>query len=239
MRQTIIRKRRFLGFMVVLCGLSLPGFQCLIDCPLLPSSGASDDSVSVQMVAAAKAELEQTHANVTIIWAGGHQGDGQPMQAPADTKAWDFLALTVDPDGTGVWLMHYDGTWTVTPLEHEPLGIEYTSMSVVTMDVVEAWGLALAAGYQPPFNSWELFKPLNPNVPNIIYVFNMIDGSHVIVDTVTGQVTQERDAWDCYQQCREAYIDCCDSCRENAPGDPDCYDQCDQDRNECDNDCGS
>lgn len=117
------------------------------------------------------------------------------------------------------------------------MGLEFLDLTQVGMDVVEAWTLAQAAGFGPLFRSWELLKPLNPNVANIIYVFNMPDGTYVIVDTITGAVTQERDTWDCYMRCREQYISCCDSCRENSPGDPDCYDICDENRSDCDLSC--
>lgn len=237
MTKVLSRNHWLVNGFLIFCSLGLTGLECL---PWLPEppGGPLEDSVSVQMVAAATAEIKKTNPQAIIIWAGGHRGDEQPLQAPAETNVWDFLAVAVESTGTSAWYMHYDGSWSIEKLNYDPMGIEYTDIGVVTMDVIEAWDLALAAGYQPPLRSWEMFKPLNPNVPNINYVFNMPDGSFIIVDSVTGEVSQERDRWDCSRQCREAYLDCCDDCREHQSGDSACYAGCDAARNECDNECG-
>jgi hypothetical protein len=224
-----------LSTLVGLCFL-VSGVDCLF-CECFCSGTPSDDSVSVQMVAAATTEIRKIDAAAKICWAGGCKDDGTNLDAPADTGIWNFLAVSVTGEGTRAWYMTYDGTWMTSELGGQPMGVEFMDLMQVTQDVVEAWGLALAAGYSPPFRSWELFKPINPNVPNPIFVFNMPDGSFVIVDTVTGEVSQERDAWDCYTECREAYIECCDDCRENSPGDPECYDNCDASRRGCDDSC--
>ncbi|MBP7937758.1 MAG: hypothetical protein KA354_24225 [Phycisphaerae bacterium] len=232
--------RRLSPGIVVSC---LLGMICLAfggvcrPCPFLISVPTADDSVCTRMVAAATAEIRKTHAAAQICWAGGRREDGTELQMPAETNVWDFLAIALTPQGVQGWYMTYNRTWTTVDLESDPLGLEFLDLTQVTMDVVEAWTLAQAAGFGPFFRSWELLKPLNPNVANIIYVFNMPDGSYVIVDTVTGTVTQERDAWGCYTRCREQYISCCDWCRENWPGDPECYDGCDQSRYECDQGC--
>jgi len=71
-----------------------------------------------------------------------------------------------------------------------PFGIEFLDLTVVGMDVVEAWSIAVDAGYQPPAQWWILFKSLNPTSDNPLYVFPTATG-YLLVDTVTGEVTFE------------------------------------------------
>ena len=226
-------------FWLVVCTLGaglISGLTCLPSSPLLLPGVPADDSVSVQMVAAATTEIRKTNAAAVIAWAGGHRGDNEPLQAPSETNVWDFLAVAVEGSGATAWLMHYDGSWSIEQLTSLPMGVEYTSMTAVTMDVVEAWSKVLAAGYQPPFKSWELFKPLNPNVLNPIIVFNMPDGSFVIVDSVTGEVSQERGLLDCFQPCRSEFVTCVERCSEDS--DSTCRAGCDDEVDTCNSGCG-
>jgi len=71
-----------------------------------------------------------------------------------------------------------------------------------------------------------------------------MDGSFVLVNTVTGEVSRERqiigqsrDTWNCLDSCRERYGNCLDNCREDWPGEPWCYEHCDESRVECDDGC--
>ena len=148
------------------------------------------DSVSAFWVVKATDEVRDVHPDAFIVWAGGHDGTGAPLETANDTNAWDFTAVALDGDGVRTWGLHYDGEWTITPSEFPPFGIVYTDLTEVTMDVVAAWDLAVAAGYEPPFDSWSMFKPLHPGAENHVYVFSGAVG-FIIVDTVTGEVTVE------------------------------------------------
>lgn len=226
---------------LILCGIVMgltSGLNCLKNCPLFVPGSPSEDGVSVRMIAAAETEIRKAIPTAIVVWGGGRRGDDQSMKAPGETDTWDFLAAAASESSASYWSMHYDGAWSIQPLSTQPMGIVLESMTGVSMDAVEAWSRVVQAGYEPPFRTWEVLHPLNPNVVNPIIVFNMPDGGYLIVDSVTGEVSQERDAWDCHQECREAYLNCCDECREHSPGDPDCYDGCDQARQECDNECG-
>ena len=157
-----------------------------------PLAGApSDDAVSIPMIAAADAQIKETAATAFIIWAGGRDGDGNSLNAAADTNVWDFVAISLDNGDAPAWRLSYDGTWTVEALAEPPFGILFQDLYAnLGMDVVEAWTLAVDAGYNPPFSTWEVFQPLNPSVENIIYVFPASVG-FVIVDSVTGEVHVE------------------------------------------------
>mgnify|MGYP000591045640 CR=1 FL=1 len=210
--------------------------------PGAPDRAPGDDSVSLQYIAAADARIKEQARSAMIIWAGGRAGSGVPLETPGQTDTWDFYAMSDNGSELAAWWLTWTGTWSVTATDGIPWGIEFQDMTSVGMDVVEAWDLAVDAGYLPPFESWQVFKPLNPNVPNPVYVFP-VTGGWVIVDTVTGEVTAERntatdrDAWECLDDCRNGYLDCVDACREHAPGDPDCYDECSRERDACDAAC--
>lgn len=155
------------------------------------ASPIGDDSVSRQKIAEATAEVRQTNENAYIIWCGGREGGGNPLNAPGETNAWECLAIATEPV-LKAYRLNYDGQWTCEELTEVPFGIEFYDISQVAMDVVEAWQLAVDAGYNPPFAWWTVFKPLNPNVPHPIIVFRDNNvGRYVIVDTVTGEVTTE------------------------------------------------
>lgn len=223
--------------LVGLCLLS--GLDCLptLDCVWGPPV-TSPPGVSVRMIEDATTEIRKTQPEAIIIWAGGHKAGSDAMQSPADTDTWNFVALLNSETQVRAWLLTYNGgAWTTVEMSSEPVGIEFRDMREVERDVTESWDLAVAAGYSPPFKSWEQLKPLNPNVANPLHVFNMPDGGFVIVDTVTGEVNQERDDWACLAGCREVYINCCDDCRENDLDNADCYDACDAARAECEDTC--
>jgi len=116
---------------------------------------------------------------------------GCPITPAADTNVWDFIGLLNENPNVTAWWMTYDGgTWSIEQMAQPPFGMEYRTLTVVTMDVVEAWDLVVAAGYQPSFQWWSVFKSLHPNAVNPNYVFP-ISGGFALVDTVTGEVTQE------------------------------------------------
>jgi hypothetical protein len=157
-----------------------------------PLAGApGGNSVSLQMIADADAKIKQTDPAAIIIWAGGRIRDGSPLNTPDDTSVWDFIAVSQDNDVVSAWQLCYDGAWTVQPLAQPPFNIVFQDLlAYLGMDVVDAWALAVNAGFDPPFSYWEVFEPLNPHVENIIYVFPR-EGGFVIVDSVTGEVHHE------------------------------------------------
>ena len=157
-----------------------------------PLAGApSDDAVSIPMIAAADAQIKLTSASAFIIWAGGSDSTGSPLDAADDTNLWEFIAIALHDGDVSAWRLTYNGTWTVVALDEPPFGILFQDLHAnLGMDVVEAWTLAVDAGYDPPFSNWEVFQPLNPNVENIICVFPSSVG-FVIVDAVTGEVHVE------------------------------------------------
>jgi hypothetical protein len=156
--------------------------------PLTAAPG--DDSVSIEMILAAGEKIKEFNANAFIIWAGGRDGDNQPLNQAGDTNVWDFYAVD-----NGIQLqayqLKYDGDWLVAELAVPPFGIQFLDISQVTMDVVEAWDIAVDAGYPGPYNWWTVFKPLNPTVQNPGFVFRDSSGRYIIVDTVTGEVSVE------------------------------------------------
>ena len=87
-------------------------------------------------------------------------------------------------------MLQYDGTFTVTEKEFPSFGIEFRDLREVTMDIVEAWGIVVDAGFGPEFAWWTLFKPLNPGVENPMFVFPT-DTGFALVDSVTGEVVVE------------------------------------------------
>ena len=155
------------------------------------TSGPGDDSVSVQMIAAAADEIRNTDEDAIIVWAGGRDGDGQSLEQAGDTNTWDFVAVAMSETEIHAWQFYYDGDWS-TPVElaMPPFGITYIDLTAVGMDIVEAWGLWQDADIDPPFNSWELFQPLNPNIDNPLFVVPT-DNGFALVDTVTQEVWQE------------------------------------------------
>ena len=159
--------------------------------PVTFGSPPGEDSVSRQMIQAANDAVKEGARSAYIIWAGGNSGTGEPMNEPSDTAVFDFLAVAPDTFEVPSWRLHYDGEFAVTQTNEPVFGIEFLDLTTVGMDVVEAWGIVVDAGYLPPFAWWELFKPLNPNVPNPLFVFP-IPAGFVLVDTVTGEIFQER-----------------------------------------------
>jgi len=150
----------------------------------------SDDSVSLQYLHQAAEEIRTVDEAAMVIWAGGRDGDDQPLEAPGDTNVWDFKAVAMHDDEVRSWTLTYTGEWAVTEDPLPPFGIEFLDLTVVGMDVVEAWSIAVDAGYQPPAQWWILFKSLNPTSDNPLYVFPTATG-YLLVDTVTGEVTFE------------------------------------------------
>ena len=150
----------------------------------------AEDSVSIFWVFKAADELRDVNSNAFIIWAGGYDSTDGALTAADETDTWDFTAVAFEDDEVLTWNLHYDGEWTITQAEFPPFGILFTDVTAVVMDVVDAWDLAVAAGYEPPFSSWTLFQPLNPGAENPVYVFSAAVG-FIIVDTVTGEVTVE------------------------------------------------
>jgi len=148
------------------------------------------DSVSMFWVFKAADEMRDVNPDAFIIWAGGYDSMDGALDAADETDTWDFKAVAFAGTDVLAWDLHYDGEWTIAPLEFPPFGIVYTDLTAVTMDVVDAWDLAVAAGYEPPFDWWSMFKPLHPGAENHVYVFGSVVG-FVIVDTVTGEVTVE------------------------------------------------
>jgi len=159
--------------------------------PPLFGAAPGDDCVSRQMIAAADAKIKETAASAFIIWSGGRDGDGNSLSAAADTNVWDFVAVAQDNGDIRAWRLVYNGTWTIELLAQAPFGVVFQDLNAnLTMDVVDAWALAVAAGFSPPFAYWEVLLPLNPNVENIIYIFPGA-GGFIIVDSVTGEVSLE------------------------------------------------
>jgi len=199
-----------------------------------------DDSVSVQMIHAATEEIRRIARSAFVFWAGGRDAGGGDLNQPGDTNYWDFYAAANLDSDPRTWTMAYDGAWHVIETDIIPFGIELIDISSVTMDVVEAWGLAVDAGYFPPFQWWAVFKPLNPDAVNPLYVFGT-PYAYVFVDTVTGEVSAERSTrnalGDCLYGCRESYLECVDYCRWEEPGVGDCYDECADSRDRCDRAC--
>lgn len=148
------------------------------------------DSVSMFWVFKAADELRDVNPDAFIIWAGGYDSTDGALGAADETDTWDFKAVAFEAEQVLAWDLHYDGEWTITASDFPPFGIVYTDLTVVTMDVAAAWDLAVAAGYEPPFASWTLFKPLHPGAENHVYVFSGTAG-FIIVDAVTGEVTVE------------------------------------------------
>ena len=165
-----------------------------LEVPMMSTNGGGapgDDSVSVQMIANAEAYVKaNVDSNAFVIWTGGREGSGESLTQAGDTNVWDFYAVLNSDTEVRAWQLTYDGTWTSAELEMPPFGIEFTSLSYLTMDVVEAWTLATDAGYDPPFAWWSVFKPLYPGVENANYVFPY-GGGYVLVDVVTGDVRFE------------------------------------------------
>jgi len=172
-----------------------------VDGPPAGGGAPTDDSVSLQVIEEANARIKEQARSAMIVWAWGRSGDGGQLDTPEDTAVWDFVA--VDLDGTA-WQLGYDGSWNVAELAFPPFEIEYLDLNaVLTMDVVEAWNLAVDAGYGPPYEHWEVFKPLHPDAENPVYIFEGPDG-FVIVDTVTGEVAVETNCCivdGCYGHC--------------------------------------
>ena len=150
-----------------------------------------EDSISQIVIAAAGAQIADVDPDAVIVWAGGSDGDGNALSQPSDTNVWDFVAVAVTATGTQAWSLRYDGSgWDIDEQGFPPFGVLYVSLGGIPMDVVEAWQLAVDAGYDPPFDSWTAFQPLHPNAENAVYVFPTNAG-FVLVDVVTGEVTLE------------------------------------------------
>jgi hypothetical protein len=64
------------------------------------------------------------------------------------------------------------------------------------MEITQAWGLVLAAGYSGLIEKCQLKKVLFPNVDDAMYVFNLVGGEVVTVEVDTGsangKVAEER-----------------------------------------------
>jgi hypothetical protein len=58
----------------------------------------------------------------------------------------------------------------------------------VKMEITQAWGLVLAAGYSGLIEKCQLKKVLSPNVDEAMYVFNLVGGEVVTVGVDTGSI---------------------------------------------------
>ena len=155
--------------------------------------GTGAGTANVEFISVATDRIRRTNANAFIIWAGGTDED-QSLGTAEDTSIWNFIAIALDETSPRQWWLTYDGEWTVEELPNPPFGITFNDLNLVMpMDIAEAWDLVVAAGYNPPFSGWEVFKPLNPGVENPVYAFP-IGGGFAIVDTVTGEVIVETTA---------------------------------------------
>ncbi|HNQ22366.1 MAG TPA: hypothetical protein PKK06_04660 [Phycisphaerae bacterium] len=150
------------------------------------------DDISLALIAFATERINDEDPAAMIVWAGGRDLAGQPLAAAADTTTWDFEAVAVAGTDVQAWSLNYVDTpvWTVTELGVPPFGVQFVNLTSLTMDVVEAWDLAVAAGYAGPFDWWCVFQPLYPGVDSPMYVFPIATG-YVLVDSLTGEVIEE------------------------------------------------
>lgn len=159
--------------------------------PPLTAPPPTEDSVSLEYIVAATEHIKDTSTNAFIIWAGGYGAGGQQLDTVTETARWAFLAIDLGDSNVRAWrLTLSDDTWEVEELTWPPMGIEYTDLTVVSMDVIEAQRFATDAGYQPPYQMWEVFKPLHAGIPHHQYVFTT-PARFIIVDAETGEVSIE------------------------------------------------
>ena len=230
------------AIMVLLSGVMVTGIACTLVPPLDNVGPVGDGDVSIPMIAAATDEIHKTQPAAFVIWAGG-ESDDQWLGSAEDVDVWSFIAVDNDGEEALAWWLLYDGEWTATQMEFAPMGIEFMDMTTVEMDLVDAWDAVVDAGYIPPFPGVEVFKTLNPTIENPQFAFTLPDGGFVLVDTVTGEVIQERadsptrGLWECLSACRGEYLACCDYCRAEEPGSEECYGACESWRGSCDSGC--
>lgn len=243
--------RNYLTFIKILLLLLLLTGMCFV-------SGCDDDdcenkNTSISLVDKANHEIKKIDPDAFIAWAGGRRTDGEPLSSPEQDDFWNFIAVSLPADiamaDTGIkayWWMEYDGkAFTVKEIETS-FEIACNDIGVVDMEVSKAWRLASEADYAGTFSAWKLFQPLNPSATDDpIYVFSLMDGSSVSVNTVTGEVFQE---WQTIGDGMEGYLGCMtfcgmdlarsvDWCREARPGELMCIDICAEEYTECTENC--
>ena len=146
---------------------------------------------SVQQISEATNEIQKTVPEATIVWAGGRKMNGGTVPDPADGDAWDFVAVDLNDSELPSWDMVLNqNAWTITPRIAPPLGITYTDLTKVWMDVSAARKLMLQLGITQEIRTWELYQEVNPSYPNPLFMFVLAAGQKVFVDAVTGHVTQ-------------------------------------------------
>jgi len=135
-------------------------------------------------------EAKRLDGRSRIVWAGGRLLNGAAMADPAEADTWDFNALALDGSTiAGMWeLTLLVEQWRIRELEHPPMEIEYIDLTTIPMDVHEAWEILRQQGLARPFFTWELFKPLNPELPNPCYAF-YLGGQYLFVDVVSRTVS--------------------------------------------------
>jgi len=217
-----------LAIILLLCGLVVIGTGCPTPtcCPL-----TVEGDVSSPMIAAATDQIHKTQPAAFVIWAGG-EGDDQWLGSPQDVDVWNFVAVDNEGEEALAWWLVFDGAWTTTQMEFAPMGIEFMDISTIEMDLTDAWDAVLDAGYIPPFPGVEVFKALNPTIENPQFAFTLPDGGFVLVDTVTGEVTQERAGsptrglFECLSRCRSEYYACVGGCPADGPASDQCQMEC-------------
>ena len=149
-------------------------------------------SVPKIMQAQAMATAQDQRARISAV--SGKRNDGQWLTDPEQTDVFSFLAVARDlaDDRVACWMIEYRSQWTMTPIA-VPVGVYLAGdLSEVAMDVSDAWRLVKKKNLNKPFQSWSLGQSLYPGSPEHPFFTFAADHEHIIVDTVTSEITIDR-----------------------------------------------
>jgi len=180
-----------LCILVSLLGLGLLA-ACQSDSDPLGPQKETEVPVGIGLLDSAISRVREIQTDAIILMTVARRQDYQMMAEPYESDYWTFICD--DPannNGNEAWFVSYDGTWDVDTVSWDISNIVYTDASEVEMDVGEAWERATAAGYDSPFQNWQLFQSTLPTIERPFFLFTSGEFGYVFVDAVTGVVWQE------------------------------------------------
>lgn len=135
--------------------------------------------------------VTKAYPEARLLQASGDAG-GSPTRRPNDLEN---LRVVFSKDDTSTVIIRETahGVFGEPKVFPEPWGGDRIIDWPIDMDLPKAQRCKDEAGYQWPYDAVRLRNPLGPNVSHPFFIFEREGRSFVFVDTVTGEVSTERE----------------------------------------------
>ena len=133
--------------------------------------------------------------SAVTYYASAKRTDGALMSDPHEADSYSFWSIAETDTGTvnGAWLTtRILGVWNVEATNQRVTEAAVKpDLTRLGMDVTQAWEFVKSAGLDRRFFAWELFQPADAKFPDAYYAFTVGTSDYVLVDALTGAVTEE------------------------------------------------